>query len=271
MRLVCPCGALLGSSTPEACASCGVEIPHREGVPDFVAFDDHEPALRARAQDFWRAHQGEDRWRAQREHAWERLLVLLTSRRPPPGVAVDVGAGRGRLARRVAGMGYEACAVDVVPVVEPGPYDRLLAPMEALPVPDEGANAVLMSSVLQHARDPAAALDEAARSLAPGGLLVLALTPLHADAEDARRAARVMRDRLRAEGARGPLVDEYRHFLQDELVEGLTRRGLTVEVHDPGLGPLFKAKRWIKETLTGHELASFPIVTAQRVKEGSDA
>lgn len=115
------------------------------------------------------------------------LLALL-----PPGDlgrALDIGTGTGRLLELLApriglGLGIDASrtmlALARVRLADPA-YQHLavrLADMYALPLRDASFNLVLLQMVLHYAEDPAAAMAEARRALAPGGtLLVVELAP----------------------------------------------------------------------------------------------
>ena len=91
---------------------------------------------------------------------------------------VDVGAGTGKLTRQIQARGLPVTAVDpsdgmltqlrhAVPGVP-----ALLGSAEALPLPDASADAVVVAQAW-HWVDPARAVPEVARVLAPGGRLGL--------------------------------------------------------------------------------------------------
>jgi ArsR family transcriptional regulator len=116
-----------------------------------------------------------------------RLLELL-----PPGElghALDIGTGTGRLleclAPRIAsGLGVDASrtmlALARVRLASPefSHCSVRLADMYALPLPDASFDFVFMQMVLHYAEDPAAAMAEARRVMAPGGrLIVVDLAP----------------------------------------------------------------------------------------------
>ena len=112
----------------------------------------------------------------------EALLRLL-----PPGnlgCALDIGTGTGRLLELLApllqsGTGIDASrtmlALARVRLAKPE-FSHLsvrLADMYALPLRDAAFNLVLLQMVLHYAEEPAKAVAEARRVLAPGGMVVV--------------------------------------------------------------------------------------------------
>jgi ArsR family transcriptional regulator len=116
-----------------------------------------------------------------------RLLDLLPN--GELGHALDIGTGTGRLleclAPRIAsGLGVDASrtmlALARVRLASPefSHCSVRLADMYALPLPDASFDYVFLQMVLHYAEDPAAAVAEARRVLAPGGrLMVVDLAP----------------------------------------------------------------------------------------------
>ncbi len=98
----------------------------------------------------------------------------------PPGAArvADVGAGTGKLTRQLAGRGLDVVAVEPLA----GMREQLAAAVpgvpvhpgsaEDIPLPDGSVHAVLLAQAW-HWVDPARAVPEVARVLAPGGWLGL--------------------------------------------------------------------------------------------------
>jgi SAM-dependent methyltransferase len=104
--------------------------------------------------------------------------------------AVDVGCGGGQLARELAALGARVIAMEIDedrlaaaraagPAPGPGEVRFVVGRAEAMPLPDAGADLVLLRASLHHVEPGAmrAALSEAARVLRPGGL-VYAAEPL---------------------------------------------------------------------------------------------
>jgi len=101
---------------------------------------------------------------------------------PIPRV-LDAGAGRGTLARRLAGQGYRVVAVEesasfvqYLRVRRPRGTQPGLAVVRgdvaALPFGAARFDGIVCGEVLEHVADDAAALAELARALRPGGVLV---------------------------------------------------------------------------------------------------
>jgi SAM-dependent methyltransferase len=114
---------------------------------------------------------------------------------PPPGrLTVDVGCGEGRLGRTLAARGHAVAGVDSSPTLtrlarEAGGHREVLqAPAASIPLPDDAADLVTMFMSLHDMDDLAAAVREAARLLAPGGCLCLAVPHPFVEMERARGA-----------------------------------------------------------------------------------
>ena len=205
-----------------------------------------------------------------------RTRELIERHAPaPPATVLDVGGAAGAYAGWLAGAGYTVHLVDVVPrlVAEARRRSAALArPLascqvgdaRALPFPAAGADVVLLLGPLYHltsAPDRARALAEAARVLAPGGVLFAAAISRWASAldgiardlfRDARFGAIVERD-LRDGQHRNPteradyFTTAYFHR-PEELRAELLAAGLVVEglygIEGPGWILPDLAERW---------------------------
>jgi SAM-dependent methyltransferase len=113
----------------------------------------------------------------------EGLLAALE----PDWVVADLGCGTGRTAAALSPFVRRVVAVDASAEMLRAARERLQSTgnvdlregtLEALPVEDGSVDLALLVLVLHHLGDPAAALREARRVLAPGGrLLVLDMQP----------------------------------------------------------------------------------------------
>lgn len=126
--------------------------------------------------------------------------ALLTLLGPEIGRLLDIGTGTGRLLELVAPRVSTALGIDASRAMLALARARLahpglthcavrLADMYRLPLPDAGFDAVVLQMVLHYAEDPAAALAEAARVLAPGGRLLVVDLAAHDNAACMQRLA----------------------------------------------------------------------------------
>lgn len=167
----------------------GVEtLPQRE--EDLAAVADVLEARRRRSQEFFDRHARE----------WDDLARTLLPVPPyrdrllslvPAGKAVvEIGIGTGGLLPFIAKKAAKVIGVDHSPAMleearrrltEDGlaDIDLRLGEMTFLPLPDKGADCVILNMVLHHAAMPSAVLAEVRRVLAPGGVLVLADVARH--------------------------------------------------------------------------------------------
>jgi SAM-dependent methyltransferase len=82
-----------------------------------------------------------------------------------PGETVELGAGIGRLKERLPFV--------VATDVEPTPWAERVVDAEALPFADGSLANLVLVDVFHHLADPAGFLDEARRTLGPGGRVVI--------------------------------------------------------------------------------------------------
>src|SRR6185369_13421867 len=137
----------------------------------------------------------------------ERLLALI----PAAGTLLEIGVGTGALLPELASRAGQVIGVDHSPAMLEEARRRLaaagqqgvelrLGEMTHLPLMDRGTGCVVANMVLHHAADPLAVLQEIARVLEPGGIVVLA---------DLARHER--------EWAREQLADQWLGFEEQEL------------------------------------------------------
>ena len=118
----------------------------------------------------------------------------------PLAVVADVGTGTGFVARGLASrvgrvMGFhespEMLAVARKNLSDLHNVELIEAPGNTLPLPDASLDAVFANMYLHHAPDPAVAIAEMARTLKPGGTLVV----MDADEHDQTWLREAMADR----------------------------------------------------------------------------
>jgi ArsR family transcriptional regulator len=119
-------------------------------------------------------------------------LRVLPALLDPSAVVGDLGCGSGRVTAMVAPFVARVIAVDPSPAMLDVARARLVGErnvtlaggtLEDLPIDDATLDVALVLHVLHHVGDPVRALAEAARTLVPGGRLVVADMLPHANEE----------------------------------------------------------------------------------------
>lgn len=100
-----------------------------------------------------------------------RALASLPARAMERRVAIDVGAGGGPYRGLLEKAGFAIKGLDIAP----GPGVDIVGTAERTGLPDESADLVLCTQVLEHTRAPWLAMREFARILRPGGRVVISV------------------------------------------------------------------------------------------------
>jgi SAM-dependent methyltransferase len=175
-------------------------------------------------------------WRVRALHyALIRFCLALL---PRSERVLDLGAGNGWLARRLAGA-RRVTALDVdasdtgLGALDDPRVARVRAELEALPLRDGSFDVVVAAAALHYAIDLPRALREIARVLRAGGVLVLADSPFYSDAF-ARHRAWQRTLRYYSDAAAAHLARRYRGITRPELEGCGAFRFVTVS---PGVSP----------------------------------
>jgi SAM-dependent methyltransferase len=217
---------------------------------------------------------GKWRVKARSMDALFELFRTLVPRR-----VLDLGCGVGWLTDRLARRGHEAFAIDILQDEVLGlraadaylhagsVFERVWGELERPPFQAETFDAVVCNASLHYAASLEVALAEVKRILRPRGVFVVMNSPVHNDAQSAQRAERSFRLRLSRLEASEDLVSRYHHFVRSRLEAALTAAigPPRLQQFDPGRN--FRLTRRAKGVLLGMELASFPIVWAQKRTE----
>ncbi len=215
------------------------------------------------------------KWRV-KARSMEALFELF--RTQPLHRVLDLGCGVGWLTDRLARRGYEAFAVDIVQDNALGlraadvylragsVFERVWGELERPPFLDRTFDAVICNASLHYASTEVV-LAEVNRILRPGGLFVIMNSPVHTEAQSAERAESSFRRRLSQLGASEYLVSRYHHFVRSSLEAAIAAAIGPPRNHrfEPGRG--FRLSRRAKGVLLRMELATFPIIWAQKRTE----
>lgn len=160
------------------------------------------------------------------------LMPMGTASRPLD--ILDLGAGNGWLSYRLARMGHRATALDIRDddvdglgaaqeflEREPGIFSCVVAPFEAIPLPDRSFDIAVFNASLHYARDLPRVLAEARRMVRWGGMLVIMDSPFYA--READGAAMVAEKHALGEASFGM---SSAILLEPEFIEYLTPKRL---------------------------------------------
>ena len=224
-RFACPdCSIELSSAW---CLRCGRSFERIDGIWRFLTAARREALApfvqqyrfvrvrdghRRQTPDFYRALPSVDRadpdaaeWRIRRE-TYGNLLRHVLAEAPQAVRVLDLGAGSGWLCHRLAELGHQPVAVDIVDDDADGlgttrhyatEFPAVQADFGRLPFVSAQFDLVVFNASLHYAPDALAALAGACRMLAPGGALGVMDSPMFdADADGrAMRAAKAGRFR----------------------------------------------------------------------------
>jgi SAM-dependent methyltransferase len=204
----------------------------------------------------------------------DRLLPAWEKNLGRGGVVLDLGAGCGWLAYRLAQRGHRAAAVDLQTNSEDGlgaylHYDAEVVPVQAefdrLPFATGSVDLLVFNASLHYSTDYRVTLQEALRVLGPEGVLVVVDSPLYRRASSGQAMVR----RREAEFASrfgfpsNALPSE--HYLTPvrlrELGDAL---GVRWTMMYPRHGIRFALRRWKTRLLARREAARFPVLVARK-------
>lgn len=217
------------------------------------------------------------RLRARSHRAFEqRILHPLEQQHSPRFLKlIDLGAGNGWLAHRLARRGHHVAAVDLQANAFDGLgahvyYDQAFTPVQAefdrLPFADKQFDLAIFNGALHYAVDYAMTLAEALRVLRPEGRLVILDSPVYHDARSGAQRVRERETRFRE--AYGFTSDALpcQHYLTWEQLDTLgTALNLGWQIITPGSDWRWRLRGMLAHLRTGCEPASFPILSGSRL------
>jgi SAM-dependent methyltransferase len=297
----CPrCRTLLDIDAPAAfiCPADGLVFPRVDGIwrmllPEregyFRSFIEQYEAVRqaegwgTESAAYYRALPFEDLsgrfpdiWRM-RSLAFQLLVDRVTEpaavEKQRPLKIVDVGAGNGWLAYRLAQRGHHVAAVDLQTnradgLGAHGFYDAAFTPIQAefqrLPLTDDQADLVIFAATLHYATSAREALREAIRVLRPDGRLVVMESPTYHDPASGEQMVREREERFEQTlGIRGDTL-ERANYLTFDGIEILGRElGLSWQRLAPNYGLRWRLRPYLARLLRSREPATFQILVGR--------
>jgi SAM-dependent methyltransferase len=278
-----------------ACAGCGESFPRTGGIFRFLTRGRAEAAApflrqyrdvrtrdghRERAPEFYRNlpmvtrdHPCAAEWRIRRESYGHLQLRALPALWQGPTQVLDVGAGSGWLAHRLASFGHRTVALDWlddeadglgVCQYYPVPLAAVQADFDALPLEASQFEVVVLNGSLHYSHDPAATLREAKRTLVHGGTLVVMDSPMFTREGDGRAMVDAQRDAMRIDHHVAEVVQTGIGFLTYESLNGAAiALGLRARFF-PSRGPIaWRLRRQMARLRLSRAPAAFGVWVAQ--------
>lgn len=206
-----------------------------------------------------------------RAASYRKLMATLGE--VTAGSVVDIGAGCGWLAARLADHAWTSAAVDVT--VDGGDglalarhhhADLFLAraEMEALPFASNTVNMAVFNASLHYATDVGAALGEAQRVLRPGGRLVVLDSPVFADPSAGHKSVAEFAEHVRRTHQLPVAQHEGPGFVTEtNLAEHEASTGGRWVRHEPASGLRARFHKWRGARRAGRETAARPLLIMQ--------
>jgi len=296
-RFVCPeCDDSLEAASDDrlVCPRCGATYERRELVWRFLA-----PSGEARLAPFVRQYRVvRDRegrrnvsadeyrqlpavpstaphatdWSVRRE-TYRHLLGHVLACGPGPSTVLDVGAGCGWLAHRLARLGHQVVALDVLDDDQDGlgavrhydtPIVAVQADFDRVPLASAQFDLVVFNGSLHYAPDPGTTLMHAHRLLADGGTLAVMDSPMfHADRDGTAMVADLLRRFARDFGLRD-VVQPGCGYLTFASLDAAARRVRLASAFVPSRGPLAcRVRRQVARVRLGRRPAAFGLWVAR--------
>jgi SAM-dependent methyltransferase len=183
---------------------------------------------------------------------------------------LDLGAGNGWLANRLAERGHQVTAVDLLDDPLDGlgaarhyasAFAPLLGEFDHLPLKSTQMDLAVFNASLHYSTDYASTLREALRVLRPHGTLVILDSPMYLDPTSGARMVQERQARFLARYGFASNAIPSEHFLTRTRLDELSSQlGLRWEVHQPSLDWRSRISRMLGAVRARREAARFPVI-----------
>lgn len=219
-------------------------------------------------------------WRI-RAKSYQALQKHLLPPEVPPQRILDLGAGNGWLAYRLAQAGHGVAAVDLLVNRVDGLgthpyYDAAYLPLQAefdrLPLADSQADLAIFNGALHYATDYTRTLREALRLLRPGGRIVIMDSPLYRDKSSGQRMVQEREEAFAARyGFRGDALPNENYLTYGRLQQLAVTLSLRWRFIQPYYGLRWAIRPWLAR-LRGHrEPAAFQLIIGERLDQAKSS
>jgi ubiquinone/menaquinone biosynthesis C-methylase UbiE len=208
-----------------------------------------------------------------RRETYRHLLQRVLTSSLQPLQVLDVGAGTGWLAHRLAALGQRVVAVDALDDDRDGlgaaqhyavPFVAVQADFDALPFLPKQFHLVVFNGSLHYAPDAAATLTRARRMLAAGGTLVVMDSPMFRRDRDGAAMLDDQHKQFRAELAVPAVVARGVGYLTYERLGAIAQSLEMVPRFVPTRGPLpWRVRRQLARVRLGRMPAAFGLWMAR--------
>jgi SAM-dependent methyltransferase len=204
----------------------------------------------------------------------ERVLQMLEDKASKPLRTLDLGAGSGWLAYRLACRGHVVTAIDILDDALDGlgavrhfggAFTAVMAEYDRLPLPDTVADIVVFNAALHYSTNYSHTLRESLRVLREDGTLVILDSPMYADPSSGQRMVKEREQRFLARYGFASNALPSEHFLTPGRLRDLsTELGVRWQVYEPSLGLRTRLSRKLDGLRARREPAAFPVIAGTR-------
>lgn len=219
-------------------------------------------------------------WRI-RAKSYQALQKHLLPPNTPSQRILDLGAGNGWLAYRLAQAGHSVAAVDLLVNQVDGLgthpyYDAAYLPLQAefdrLPLADSQADLAIFNGAFHYATDYERTLRETLRLLRPGGHFVIMDSPLYQNGRSGQQMVQEREETFAAQyGFRGNALPNENYLTYQRLEQMAVTLSLRWRFIQPYYGLRWAIRPWLAH-LRGHrEPATFQLIVGQRLNQAKSS